>query len=99
VSIANTGTTGRQRNGTHVSDQGRVLRSTTDRRRRVTNAKQRPDVDQFASSGQRYKTSLSGDDRPPGQIVVRSGVPNRGTTFAKAGGSNRSRLIAKNTRL
>jgi hypothetical protein len=35
----------------------------------------------------------------PVRIVVRSGVPNRGLTFAKTGGSNRSRLIAKKTRL
>ena len=31
--------------------------------------------------------------------VVRTGVPKRGLTLAKTGGSSRSRLIAKKTRL
>ena len=31
--------------------------------------------------------------------MVRTGVPNRGLTLEKAGGSSRSRLMAKNTRL
>ena len=35
----------------------------------------------------------------PVRSVVRTGVPNRGLTLAKAGGSSRSRLMAKKTRL
>ena len=62
------------------------------------NANSVPMFTSFASSSSGSRAAIAAITTPV-VIVVRTGVPVRSVTVAKAGGSSRSRDIAKNTRL